>query len=391
MNGPSLGLYTYSTQPRGSVVHTAFLAEALRQAGWDVTTYALDKEGAGFYRPLRAPLRLVPAAPAPQTTAQLVRLRRGELAAFVRRQALHHDLHHAQDCLTATALLDLRDQGHDLVVVRTVHHVERFADPYLADCQERSIREADLCLTVSDVVARDVARTFGVETRRVSNGVALERFARPEGWQLESWRRRLSPGRGPLVLAVGGVEERKNTLRILQAFARLRARHADAHLCILGGASVLDHGAYRARFQAALAELPDSTREAVIELGSIPDGQVPSLFQVADVVALPSLHEGFGLAALEALAAGTPLLAARRPPFTEFLDDGCALLVDPEDEAAIAAGLERALSSGSEQREAGWRRAERYSWQRVAALHTRHYHALSRRIDARDALHGSLA
>src|SRR5881394_575597 len=99
----SLGLYTYSTHPRGSVVHTAFLAEALHDAGWDVTVYALAKAGAALYRPLRAPLRLVPAA--------LVRLRRQELAAFVRAHGRHHDLHHAQDCLTATALLDLRDAG----------------------------------------------------------------------------------------------------------------------------------------------------------------------------------------------------------------------------------------------------------------------------------------
>ena len=56
----SVGLFTYSTLPRGSVVHTAQLADALVDAGWDVTVYALDKDGRGFFRPLRARLRLVP-------------------------------------------------------------------------------------------------------------------------------------------------------------------------------------------------------------------------------------------------------------------------------------------------------------------------------------------
>ncbi|MBV9946792.1 MAG: MSMEG_0565 family glycosyltransferase, partial [Myxococcales bacterium] len=52
MNPPSVGLFTYSTLPRGSVVHTAALAEALHAAGCDVTVYALDKERRGFFRPL---------------------------------------------------------------------------------------------------------------------------------------------------------------------------------------------------------------------------------------------------------------------------------------------------------------------------------------------------
>jgi len=386
----SLGLYTYSTQPRGSVVHAAYLAEALHEAGWDVTLYALEKDRSGFFRPLSAPLCLVPASATPPTTAELVQVRRRELADFVRRHALHHDLHHAQDCLTATALLDLRDRGHRLWVVRTVHHVERFEDPYLAACQERSIREADLCLTVSEAAERDVARVFGVQAHRVGNGVAVNRFAQVERWRLDAWRRRLGIGRGPLVLAVGGIEERKNTVRLLQAFARLHAQEVGARLCILGGASVLDHGKYRALFDAVLAELPAPTREAVTELGVIGDDEVPSLFQVSNVLALPSLHEGFGLAALEALAAGTPVVTSRQPPFTEFLDDTCAVLVDPEDEAALAAGLEEALASGSVRREAGRRRAERHSWQRVAAMHAQHY-TLSRRTDARNALRRSLA
>ena len=395
-NFRSVALFTYSTLPRGSVVHTAYLAEALHDAGWLVTVHALDKDGRGFFRPLRARVRLVPAGPPPPSTAALVRQRRQELADFLRARSPGHDVYHAQDCLTANALLDLRAEGLVPAVVRTVHHLERFTDPYLAECQERSIREATLCLTVSEATARDVARAFGVRALCVGNGVAVTRFARADPGRVQRWRRRLGSG-GPVVLAVGGVEERKNSLRILGAFARVCARHPDARLWILGGATVLDHGAYRDSFAHAMAALPRATRAAVVELGVIADAEVPALFQAAQVLALPSLHEGFGLAALEALAAGLPVVASHRPPFTEFLDGSCATLVDPLSEEAIAQGILSALASAGTHRTAGQRRARSHSWRQVAAAHVEHYRSVTTPLrkervpHARDALHRPLA
>ena len=88
------------------------------------------------------------------------------------------------------------------------------------------------------------------------------------------------------------------------------------------------------------------------------EADVPALFGLADVLAMPSLHEGFGLAALEALAAGLPLVASARAPFTEYLDETCAVLVDPLSEEAIAAGLHEALAASPARREAGRQRAE---------------------------------
>ena len=393
----SIGLFTYSTLPRGSVVHTAHLADALCDAGHDVTVYALDKDGRGFFRPLRARLRLIPAGPAPDSTAALVRLRAEELASYLMDRGQPHDIHHAEDCLSASGLLAARPwaqaQGHPWTLARTVHHVEDFTDRYLADCQARSIHQADLCFTVSEAARRDVRRQFGVASDIVGNGGDLARFRQAAPASLQAWRDRLGPG-APVVLAVGGVEERKNTLRTLGAFARLRARWPDARLVILGGATVLDHGAYRAEFARACAALPAATRAAVVELGVVAEDQVPALFQLADVMALPSLHEGFGLAALEALAAGLPLVASNRPPFTEYLDSSCAVLVDPLSEAAIAAGLLAALhassrSSLARRMAAGRQLAERHSWSTVAARHAESYERIL--SHARDALFSSLA
>ena len=396
--GLSVGLYTYSTLPRGSVVHTAHLAEALADAGCDVTVYALDKDGRGFFRSLRgARLRLIPAAATPASTAELVRLRAEEMATYLDRHAPHHDIDHGEDCLTTSGLLAARARGRRTTLVRTIHHVERFHDPFLADCQTRSIEQVDHLLTVSRTTAEEVARIFGSIAPIIGNGVDVDRFVCLDAGRVAAWRARLAGlasrrdlPTGPVVLTVGGVEERKNTLALLGAFARLRGTHPAAQLWIVGGATVLDHGAYRRAFEAARAALEPAVAEAIIELGVVAEDDLPALYHLADVVALPSLQEGFGLAALEALAAGVPLVASARPPFTEFLDAGCATLVDLHSEEAIAHGLETALGSHTPLRRVrGRERARAHSWAAVAARHISEYERML--LHARDALLGSMA
>jgi glycosyltransferase-like protein len=364
----SIGIFTYSTLPRGSVVHAAALADALTDAGEDVTLYALDKDRRGFFRETRTKLCLVPAGPAPDSTALLVRQRATELATFLGVRP-RHAVYHAEDCMTANGLLELRSRGFALDVVRTVHHVERFEDPELAACQERSIRGAKALFTVSRAAQNDVSREFGRKSELVSNGVDAARWAVRNESRVSALRTAMGFEDAKVILCVGGVEARKNTLRTLRAFTEIARTTPEARLLILGGATVLDHGAYRRDFEAALAALPAATRSAVKDLGVVLEADLPSYFHLANVVALPSLHEGFGLVALEALAAGVPLVASRRAPFTEFLDDDCAVLVDPLSETAITEGLFAALRDGTKRRDAGHRRASEYSWERSAQRH----------------------
>jgi glycosyltransferase-like protein len=373
---PSLALFTYSTAPRGSVVHAAYLAEAMTEAGWDVTLYALDKDGKGFFRDVRAKLCLIPAGPAPSTTAELVKQRAAELADYLDAHVPRHDVWHAEDCLSASGLFAYRDRGAPIDVVRTVHHVEHFTDPYLAACQTRSIREAALCLAVSRAAENDVRAEFGVEVARVSNGVAVSRFAGRDPARIAALRARAGLGDDPVVLAVGGVEPRKNTIFTLRAFARLLAEEPRARLLVAGGATVLDHGEYRAEYDRALFSLPLDAQARVHELGVVADDDVPALFHLASVLSFPSLEEGFGLVALEALAAGLPLVASARPPLTEFLDVSVATLVDPRSERSIANGLLSALSAPAERAISGRRRSAAYSWSRVATMHVDAYRSL---------------
>lgn len=79
--------------------------------------------------------------------------------------------------------------------------------------------------------------------------------------------------------------------------------------------------------------------KSVILPGVIPEADLPALYRCADGFCFPSVKEGWGLVVLEAIAAGLPVLVSDQPPFTEFLTPAQAVLVNPEDEAAIAAGL----------------------------------------------------
>ncbi len=375
----SVGVFTYSTKPRGSVVHAAALAEALCDAGHQATLYALHKDDAGFYRELRCALQLVPAGPAPAATDALIAQRIAELSSYLSRERPPHDVFHAQDCLSANALLAAPEcQGR---VVRTVHHVERFASPYLERCQERSIEQADLLLTVSRHTQHDVGECFGRTPPVVGNGVDAERFRGVPAAQVRERRRALLGARlGPLVLSVGGVEERKNTLGMLEAFARLRLSHPSARWVIAGGASVLDHTEYRRRFDQRLRAEPALAR-SVLETGVLDEAALSEVYLCADVFLCASHEEGFGLSLLEAMAAGLPVVAPRGAPFDEFLDESAAVRIERGDEASIARGLARALGEGALRQAAARACARACSWSAVAEAHVTEYRALLR-VDA---------
>jgi glycosyltransferase-like protein len=377
----SVGLYTYSTQPRGSVVHCAALADALVEAGHHVTVYALAKPGAeNFFRPLEAQLVSIACEAAPSTLEALIEQRISEFARCLRELSPQHDVHHAQDCLAANALLRSRPKRG--AVVRTVHHVEQFASASLEQCQARSIHDSDLVLTVSDATRRDVSAQYGVASERVHNGVDSARFEHSPSRrdkEVAQLRARLGIGRAhPVIVSFGGIEPRKNTLRLLDAFVALQKREPQARWVVVGGASSLDHSAYRDEFERRLAAHGPEAQRAVVCTGVLSEAQITACYALADVVAAPSLREGFGLCALEALAAGVPLVASERPPFTEYLDADTAILVDPENTEELTSGLRRALSfdGRAERVQSGLVRARRYRWSNVAAEHQRLYERL---------------
>ena len=376
-----IGIFTYSTKPRGSVVHAASLAEALTRAGQQVTLFALQRDSQGFFRSLACDVCLLPAAEAPADVDALIRQRIAEFVSGLERVNPALDLLHAQDCLAASALLDARTRPQlalaNGLLVRTVHHVERFESPYLLECQRRSILQADLVLSVSEATRQALANELGTESQCAFNGVDTSHFAPVAAAERAALREGL--GLAPdefVVLSVGGVEERKNSLRCLGAFAQLAARLPRALWVVIGGASILDHRAYQARFDRQLAALAPGTRERIRRLGSVSDAELRSWYAAADVLLCPSEQEGWGLCVLEAMASELPVVVSRRPPFTEYVSDGEGLLVDPTDATAITAALARLARDPAWRARlgaAGRRTAARFSWTRAAERHIELY------------------
>lgn len=394
-----IGLFTYSTQPRGSVVHSASLAEALWDQGHDVTLFALSKEGTGLFRELRCKLCLIPAGTAPAELDLLIAQRIDEFVQGLERLKPELDLMHAQDCLAASALLEARRRlGPRFAacpLVRTVHHVEQFESQYLAHCQRRSILEADHVLSVSELTASEVLRQFGRQSERVDNGVDLARF--DPGWhgaergaprrsKSES-RRVLGVATGALlVLSVGGVEARKNSLRCLRAMARVCADNPRAEWLIVGGASVLDHRAYQERFEAQLAELDPQVRRRIRRLGTVSEVTLTDLYLSSDVLACPSEQEGWGLCVLEAMASGVPVVVPRQAPFLEYLTEQSARFVDPLDAGDIERAIVELLHDPGQRARlggAGRHVAERFSWARSARRHGELYGDITKHASGR--------
>ncbi|MFK3737825.1 MSMEG_0565 family glycosyltransferase [Massilia sp. TN1-12] len=375
-----IALLTHSTNPRGGVVHAIELGDALHALGQLATVLAPDPHGRGLFREPRCGWTGVPAHAVNGSLVARVRQAIDDYVAwFERADTPRFDIYHAQDSISANALAVLRTRGVIPGFVRTVHHLDDFDDPQLAAWQERGYRDADRVLCVSRLWHETLAREHGIAALQVANGVDLARWTPTPNERDPALRLALGLGPGPVVLAVGGVEPRKNTLRILQAFLLLRARLPHAQLVIAGGASLLDHGAYVEEFeaQAAAAGLARGPGRALQVLGRVDDMDMPALLRCADVLAFPSLREGFGLVVLEAMASGTPVVVPRIAPFTDYLPADACAWAEPGDPASIAAALLAACdpSTAARLRARGAAVCAEHGWHRSAVRHLAIYRA----------------
>ncbi|MFF6989077.1 MSMEG_0565 family glycosyltransferase [Streptomyces sp. NPDC010273] len=358
-----IALLSYSTKPRGGVVHTLALAEALAALGEDVTVWTLGRGGdAGFFRPVHPAVRIqvVPFPDGPPEEPVGARILRSITTLRAAFDPTPYDVVHAQDCISANAAGPC---------VRTVHHLDHFTTPELAACHERAIVDPYAHICVSAAVAGELAAGWGIEAQVIPNGVAYDRFAATAPAAQASWRSRL----GPYVLTVGGIEPRKGSLDLLEAYALLRATRPDVRLVIAGGETLFDYRGYRASWEARAAEL---AVEPVV-LGQVGEDELPSLVAAADVFAFPSLKEGFGLAAMEALAAGVPLVVRDLPVLREVFGEAAQFATTPED---LAAELGHALATEDpDRRSAGRALAARHTWDAAARGHLDFYRSLGAR------------
>lgn len=236
---------------------------------------------------------------------------------------------------------------HDVAALR---HPEAYGSFYVA-YQRRLLpaiaRRARLLITVSEFSKGEIVELLGADPERVevvANGVS-ERFT-PQA-DSDAVRARYGLDR-PYVLAVGTASARKNLGALTEAAQALRERGID--LVVAGsGRGYLRGGG------------------SDTGLGYVDEDLLPGLYAGALALAMPSLHEGFGLPCLEAMASGTPVVAARRGALPETCGDA-ALLVEPEPAAFAEALLE--LATDEARREAlinaGLDRAAAFTWDRTA-------------------------
>ena len=381
-----VGLVTYSTKPRGGVVHLLALAEAMAKRSFPAEIIALGDEKVGFCRPVDVPCSFVaPPEPAPELEARVFDAIDALEAGLAGLAGALPPVLHVQDCIAARAAVRVRDGGAPVCVVRTVHHVDDFTTPALVECQRRSILDPDRLLVVSRTWQQRLTDEYGVKADVVTNGVDVDRFAAAPAPEITAALRARAGAEGRfLILTVGGIEPRKGTDQLFRALSRMRRRWAHPPvLAIIGGHSFQDHTPYRDRVIASMADLDLELGRDVAMLGTVPHDEMAAWYHAADAFAFPSVNEGFGLVVLEAMAAGLPVVLTRLPVFGEYVRFGeDALAVDPGDDAGLAEALEAVAHDGEVRamlRHRGRDVAARFGWDTTALQHIAIYDELQTR------------
>ncbi|HEX8631575.1 MAG TPA: D-inositol-3-phosphate glycosyltransferase [Catenuloplanes sp.] len=322
--------------------------------------------------------------------SQLCAFTTGVLRAEAARPPGHYDLIHSHYWMSGQVGWLARERW-GVPLVHTAHTLAKVKNRQLAVGdrpepkarvigEEQVIAEADRLVANTRVEARDLITGYDADPSRVSvvqPGVDLDRF-RPAAAGRETQvrraaRRRLGlPEQGYVLAFVGRIQPLKAPDVLVRALAALRDRDPElarqVTLVICGGPS--GSGLER---PTALMELAGSlgVADAIRFLPPVTGTDLPTLYQAADLVGVPSYNESFGLVAIEAQACGTPVVAAAVGGLVTAVRDGVSgMLVDghdPDDWARVLGGLLAAPDRRAELARGAAGHAENFSWSRTAA------------------------
>jgi glycosyltransferase involved in cell wall biosynthesis len=254
--------------------------------------------------------------------------------------------------------------------VFTLHGAEQFAVPEVFPLGDRIYtrimmpifcRRAAAVLSTTRMGVDEIVRYVGADRRKLHpvHEAAHPRFKPLPPEALAPIRERYGlPER--FILFVGGLNPLKNFSNLLRAFHRIRDQ-VDHQLVAVGFR--------RWKFErdvAAISELGLDSR--VVQTGFVPDEDLPAIYNLADVLMLPSLYEGFGIPVLEAMACGCPVITSKAGCTPEVAGDA-AVLVAPLDVEEIAGAMVRVLGDPAlrmELRTRGLARAKQFSWHKAA-------------------------
>lgn len=229
---------------------------------------------------------------------------------------------------------------------------------YLTTQTRRSCRRARRVIAISESGRQDVHRFFSVPLSQIDVVYpGVDGMYRPYPAD-EVARFRAEKGYGRYLLHVGTLQPRKNIPTLLEAFARLEA--TDLSLVLIGGKGWLYDEIF-ARVQAL------GLTGRVHFPGYVPDAELPLWYNAAELLALPSLYEGFGMPAVEAMACGTPVVAANSSSLPEAVGEA-GLLFEPLAVAELAARLTAVCHDpqlSATMRARGLTHAAQFSWERA--------------------------
>ncbi len=259
---------------------------------------------------------------------------------------------------------------HDLTFFDHPEWHERSKVVYFRKIIGAAARRADVIITGSNDAAEGLRARFqpAAEIVVVHHGVDHARFAPTADDSADLAALARHGITRPFIAFASTIEPRKDVPTLVRAFARIAAAHPDVQLVVAGG-----DGWGVAEARAAIAASGVSTR--ILRPGYVDDATLAALFRRAEVIAYPSLVEGFGMPALEALASGTPLVTTSGSSVEEVVGDA-ALLVPPADADALARALATALDDATvagRLRAAGPARAATFTWERSIEAHVDAY------------------
>lgn len=278
-------------------------------------------------------------------------------------------LRHPPDVLLVPAhVLPLIHPRRSVVTVHDLGYLHepaahRTLDRLYLDLSNRyHARAATRLLAISQATRDDLVRTYGVSPERVTvTQLAADASFRPaDQAAVDAARARYGLGQR-YFLYVGTLQPRKNLPRLVRAFAQVAADRPGLQLALAGKQGWMAEG-----IRAEVARL--GVQGSVVFTGYVPAEDLPALYTGALAFAFPSLYEGFGMPALEAMVCGAPVVASNVSSLPEVVGDA-GLLVDPTDEAALANALARVADDAdlrTELRARGLARAKLFSWERCA-------------------------
>ncbi|WP_017973424.1 glycosyltransferase family 4 protein [Actinopolyspora halophila] len=330
---------------------------------------ACQPRDAALYDSIAPRSRIVPAGEAVATRTARLSWEQTTLPRLARRLGARvvHSPHYTVPLANASAS------------VVTLHDATFFTDAglhspvkagFFRSWTRAALHRATVCVVPSRATSNELVRTVGADRSRLRvmyHGVDPWRFHPPAPEEVAAVRRELSLGDQPYVAFLGTLEPRKNVPALIRGFAEAAARRSDRPALVLAGQSGWD-----TEVEEALESVPHRIR--VIRAGYVPAELLAGFLGGAAVVAYPSIGEGFGLPALEAMACGAPVLTTRRLSLPEVGGDAVAYCGVREHQ--IAHGLSTLLDDPARRAElsaAAQQRAKEFTWEACAASHREAY------------------